>query len=220
LKWNSENTKEALHFGVPLVPHIAGIFLVSSLDRFVINAELGLAAAGIYMVAVQLASAMGLLFDAVNSAYVPWLYERLRRDRPEEKIQIVRYTYTWFAVILFIAGAFSLVGPWLVVAVAGPQYAEAGRMIGWLALGQGFGGMYLMVTNYVFYSKRTALLAVATITSGVANIVLLYVFIHIFGLKGAAIAFACAMALRFLLTWCVAHHRHPMPWSAALVSAT
>ena len=85
-------------------------------------------------------------------------------------------------------------------------------MIGWLALGQALHGMYMMVTNYIFYSKRTGLLSLSTMTAGLVNVGLLMVLVSSMGLKGAAIAFAISMGIKFLLTWYVAHLRHPMPW--------
>jgi O-antigen/teichoic acid export membrane protein len=210
--WKPAYISEALKFGVPLIPHVGGIFLLSSVDRFVINAELGLADTGVYMVAVQLAGAIALIFDAINKAYVPWLFERLQRNEEREKIQIVRYTYVWFAIILMGAGLAFFLAPWLVPIVVGEEYAQAGEVLGWLVLGQVFGGMYLMVTNYIFFSKRTGLLSLVTIFSGLLNVLLLLVLIHLFGLLGAAYAFCLAMGVRFLLTWCVAQRRHAMPW--------
>lgn len=210
--WRPEYIKEALKFGIPLIPHIGGIFLLTSIDRLVINTELGIADAGIYMVAVQLAGSAALIFDALNKAYVPWLYERLKRDRAEEKKQIVRFTYLWFLLILLGSALAFLIGPWLVVFIAGQEYSKAGEVIGWLFLGQALGGMYLMVTNYIFYSKRTGLLSLATVFSGLLNILLLVVLIRLLGLEGASIAFSVAMAVRFLLTWWVAQKVHPMPW--------
>ena len=204
--------REALAFGVPLIPHVAGGFLLASVDRIVVNAELGLGAAGVYMVAVQLSMAMLLVFDAVNKAYIPWLYEHLKRDVMAEKRQIVRYTYIYFCIALLMAALAFLLGPFFIRLIAGDQYAAAGEVIGWLALGQSFSGMYFMVTNYIFYSKRTAMLSLATITSGLLNVGLLLVLIEPLGLTGAAQAFCIAMAVRFLLTWIVAQKRHPMPW--------
>lgn len=210
--WRPKYIKEALKFGVPLIPHVGSMFLLTTVDRFVINSELGLAQAGIYMVAVQFGMALALVFDAVNKAYVPWLFERLKRDNEAEKQQIVRYTYAWYAFILAGAGLSFIVGPGLIVFVAGEQYTGAGEVIGWLVLGQVFQGMYLMVTNYIFYSKRTGLLSVASIFSGLVNFVLLVFLIKQYGIIGAAYAFALSMGLRFLLTWLVAQKRHAMPW--------
>ncbi|NLD01339.1 MAG: oligosaccharide flippase family protein [Gammaproteobacteria bacterium] len=216
LIWRKDYLAEILRFGVPLMPHLAGGFLLNSVDRFVINDELGLAEAGIYMVAVQLTAAAGIVFGAINNAYVPWLFEKLKANVYQEKQKIVKLTYLWFlCIILGVVLAF-FIGPWLVVLVAGEKYAQAGEVIGWLALGQGFQGMYLMVTNYIFFSKKTGLLSVASISSGFINLLLLIVFVRILGLQGAAIAFALSMGIRFLLTWLIAHKRHPMPWISFL----
>src|SRR5690606_12715972 len=129
---------------------------------------------------------MLLIFDAVNKAYIPWLYERLQRDQMAEKRQIVRYTYIYFGICLVLAGLGFVCGPFFIRLLAGEQYAAAGEVIGWLVLGQSLSGMYLMVTNYIFFSKRTAMLSLATITSGLLNVGLLLLLIEPLGLLGAA----------------------------------
>lgn len=210
--WRPDHWREALRFGVPLLPHVVGLFLLGTVDRMVINQQLGLAQAGVYMVGVQLTLAMPIVFSAINNAYVPWLYERLKRNDAEEKRQIVRLTYTYFVIVLAASALAFLLGPWLVTLIAGERYVEAGNVVGWLALGQAFGGMYLMVTNYIFFSKRTGLLSVTTIASGLLNLVLIVMLVRVMGIQGAAIAFALAMGIRFFLVWAVAQRRHPMPW--------
>ncbi|WP_157269454.1 lipopolysaccharide biosynthesis protein [Azohydromonas aeria] len=215
--WRPDFLREALAFGLPLVPHFAGLFLLNAVDRLVIHDELGLAQAGVYMVAVQLGNAMSLVFDALNKAYGPWLFERLKRGDDQDKRLIVRRTYAWFAALLLGAALACVAGPALVRLVAGEKFAAAGLVIGWLALGQAFNGMYFMVTNYVFYARRTGSLALATVGAGLVNVALLLVLVRHFGLQGAAIAFSLSMGLRFLLTWCVAHRHCPMPWRRAVL---
>ncbi len=100
--------------------------------------------------------------------------------------------------------------------VAGDGFAAAGAVIGWLLLGQVFGGMYLMVTSYVFYAKRTGLLSAITVASALLNILLLMFLTPKLGIEGAGMAFSIAMATRFLLTWWAAHRSHPMPWFTGL----
>ncbi len=212
--WRPDHLKEALVFGVPLVPHVAASFVLAAADRVVVSAELGLAQAGIYMLAAHLAQAALLFFDAINQAYVPWLFERLKAGDAASRRRIVRYTYAWFAVLLAAAGIAFHVGPWLVRLVGGERYAAAGSAIPWLLLGQVFGGMYLMVTNYVFYGKRTGLLSAVTVASAAIHIALLLVLAPRLGIEGAAMAFCIAMGMRFLLTWWAAQRSHPMPWFA------
>ncbi|WP_318489727.1 oligosaccharide flippase family protein [Photobacterium leiognathi] len=210
--WRPQYLKEALLFGVPLIPHHVGFFLISAVDRFVINQKLGLSEAGIYMVAVQLSSAMAIVFDAINKAYVPWLFERLKRDNYEEKKQIVKYTYVYFIIALLVAGVAFLIGPFFITLIAGDKYSEAGKVIGLLCLGQAFGGMYLMVTNYIFFAKKTGRLAVVTIITGIINVILLFVFVSHFGVVGAAFSFVISKFIQFIGTWFLVTVNMSMPW--------
>lgn len=210
--WKPQYIKEALSFGIPLIPHHVGFFLISAVDRFVINQKLGLVDAGIYMVAVQLSSAMAIIFDAINKAYVPWLFERLKRDNYEQKKQIVKYTYFYFIIVLLVAGVAFLIGPFFITLIAGDKYSEAGQLIGLLCLGQAFGGMYLMVTNYIFFTKKTGKLAIITISTGIINVILLFIFVSHLGLIGAAMAFAISKFIQFVITFILANKSIVMPW--------
>ncbi|KOE84884.1 polysaccharide biosynthesis protein [Vibrio alginolyticus] len=211
-----EAIKFALNFGVPLIPHIFGFFLLSSVDRFVINQKLGLSDAGIYMVAVQISLAFNIVFDAINKAFVPWLFEILKRDQWYEKVKVVRATYIYFILIIVVSPLPFIFGPWLLVLIAGEEYRDAGKVIGWLCLGQIFGGMYLMVTNYIFYAKKTMQLSLVTISSGLLNVGLLFLLIESFGLQGAAMAFVLSKLIQFLGTWFLAAQVVTMPWFRAI----
>lgn len=211
--WNYIYIKEILNFGVPLIPHTVGFFLISSVDRFVINERMGLTEAGIYMVAVQLSSAMGIVFDAINKAYVPWLFEKLKVNNTDEKFKIVKSTYIYFIVVLTVAIISFSIGPLFIRVVAGDNYEKAGDIIGLLCLGQAFGGMYLMVTNYIFYTKKTGNLALVTIITGLINLLLLIVLINSMGLIGAALAYCISRFIQFLLTWFISSKVIYMPWS-------
>ncbi|WP_109422437.1 lipopolysaccharide biosynthesis protein [Aeromonas caviae] len=210
--WRVDLLKDVLKFGVPLVPHVVGIFFLSSIDRFLINDRLGVGEAGIYMLAVQLSLGMVIVFDAINKALVPWLFKALADNQQAQLRRLVRFTYLYFIVVGLLGLLAFWVGPWVVELVAGPDYWRAGSVIGWLCLGQAFVGMYLMVTNYVFYAKRTGRLSVVTITCGVFNIALLLYLMQSQGIVGVAMAFAISMAIRFLATWYLAVKASGFSW--------
>ena len=210
--WNKKYLLEICYFGIPLIPHSIGYALLSAADRFYINNKFGLMDVGIYMVAVQLASVLGLLFDGINNAFVPWLFERLKKNIPSEKKEVVRWTYFYFLILLCVVLLAFSIGPFFLKIIAGTQYEAAGEFLGWLVLGQVFQGMYLMVTNYIFFSKRTGLLSLSTIGSGLINIGMLLLLTACIGLKGAAISYALAMGMKFIFTWYIASRQYPMPW--------
>jgi O-antigen/teichoic acid export membrane protein len=210
--WRPDLMREALKFGVPLIPHILGAFLLLTVDRAVIGSQLGLDAAGYYMVAAQMAMVMGLALDSVNKAYVPWLFERLKRNDSAEKLFIVKLTYGYGLFLLGCAIiAFFLGGP-ILVFIAGQQYEQAAPLVGWLILAKGFHGMYYMAASYIFYKKRTGLIAKITIGTGLLNVILLFIFIKEFGLIGATWALCVSMLLQWLITWKATSYLVEMPW--------
>lgn len=209
---SKESVIEALRFGVPLIPHVFGAFLLSSSDRYIINDNLGLAATGIYLLAFQLSSALTIVFDAINKSYIPWLFKSLAKGDDEIKLSIVKNTYKYFGLLALVALAGFFVGPLVVKFVAGEKFSDSSYIIGWLILGQTFGGMYLMVTNYMFYSKETAKLSSVTIISGLLNVVIMYLLVKSHGILGVAIAFTVSKGIQFLLTWACAFQSVKMPW--------
>lgn len=211
-----EYIKEALHFGVPLLPHSFGMLLLSMSDRFIINHKLGVSEVGIYMVALQLSSALAVIFDAINKAFIPWLFYGLKNECFIEKLKIVRITYCYMLSLLFIAFLAFFIAPYVVVMIAGDKYAAAGNIIGWVCLGQIFSGMYLMVTNYIFYAKKTQYLSLTTIISGVLGVALLFAGVTYFSLLGAAVAFALVKFIHFALTFYISNKVYPMPWGAVI----
>jgi len=218
ISWEPQKAKEALRFGVPLIPHIIGMFLLNTVDRAVITSELGLDKAGIYMVAIQVSMAVSIILEAVNRTFVPWLFERLKRDNNVEKFNIVRMTYGYYTLLATgtLLGFF-----WaddVLLFVTGPQYADAANLVAWVILAQAFHGGYLMVTNYLFYTKNTGVLSSVTIMCGVLNVVLLFIFIELWGLLGVAWAYSVSKLFQWLLTWFYANKKVPMPWLRAIVT--
>lgn len=210
--WRPDLMREAAEFGVPLIPHMLGAFLLLTIDRAVVSAQLGIDAAGYYMVAIQLSMALNLVLESINKAYVPWLFERLKRDVPKEKESIVKATYCYYVFVMACATAAFMFGRDVLVWVAGAKYAPSGDVIAWLVLAQALRGMYYMVTNYIFYSKNTGVIARITISAGLLNLFLLFFLTNVFGLIGAAWAMCISMMFQWLVTWWSANRLVPMPW--------
>ena len=212
-----EYAANALKFGLPLVPHVVGGMLLTISDRVMISSIIGVAETGIYMVAIQVGLAIGLLTDAMNRALAPWLIETLRQRDKRRDTMIVRLSYLYALVLLCGALLVGWAAPFLTGLIAGSQFQAAAPLIGIIAIGYAFGGMYLLVVNYIFYASKTGRLAIITLGMGVLNAGLSFVLLSTNGLVGAAQAFAASQALLFLATWWLAHSVHPMPWLQAIL---
>lgn len=206
--------KDAVRFGVPLIPHSLGALVITLADRFLITKYVGISHTGVYIVGAQIGMIIGILADASNRAYAPWLFAKLTTATDEDKRRIVRLTYTYFAAITALALSLAAVAPWFLGFFVGPRFYGSARFVFWLALAGAFQGMYLMVTNFIYFAKRTELLSIATFGSGVANIALNYVLIRTRGSIGAAEATCVAYFLSFVATWVISARVYAMPWSS------
>jgi len=215
-----DHVVDALRFGVPLIPHTIGSMLVLMADRVLISNVLDVASAGIYLVAMQLGMVLGLLTDAANKAFAPWLMGSLNQSDAARNRRIVRFTYFCFAGLAVVALLFAWIAPWLLSWLVGPKYHAAGPVMGYIAMGFAFGGMYYMVTNYVFFAGRTAGLALITFAAGLFNVGITYLLLKQNGVTGAAQGFMLSQAATFLGTWWLAQKSHPMPWRRCLEPAT
>jgi O-antigen/teichoic acid export membrane protein len=203
---------DALRYGVPLLPHAIGWIVLAMADRFFITNLLDIAETGQYVVAAQLGLILSIAADAFNKAFAPWLMEALKNKNRNKEIQIVKYTYLYFGLILslaFLGGCYAEI---IISVVAGSRYQAAAEVLGYILIGNAFTGMYYMTTNYIFYVRRTELLSLMTISIGSIIVLLSWFFISEYGIVGAGIAFMVGQILMFMGTWYFASKCHPMPW--------
>lgn len=209
--------KEIWMFGGPLIFHVGGTFFLAAADRVIIKTTMSLSDVGLYMVAVQFSLVLSVIFSALNKAYVPWLFESLSKESEALKIKLVKFTYMHFVILMLIIIIGIIVGPILIKLIVGVEFLKSAEIIGYLIFGQCFVGAYLMVTNYLFFAKKTGVLAIITIGTGLLNLVLVYILTLEYGLKGAAISFAISMFIRYIITFIAANKFYPMPWIKGLI---
>lgn len=211
-KWSMNYAISMLKFGIPLIPHSVGGLLMSMSDRFAISGLLGIEEAGIYAAAMQVGMIVLIVSDACNKSFAPWLFKNLSNSNEKERYMIVKYTYILFLAIPTLAFLFGLIAPWILQFVVGGQYQKNSGAVLYIALGGGFGAMYYLVANYVFYAEKTAWLACVTMVCGAANAFFAIKLVQLNGAAGAAQAYMASQAMCFLLTWAIAARFVSMPW--------
>jgi O-antigen/teichoic acid export membrane protein len=201
--WNSESARNALRFGLPLVPHaLAGMALMQG-DRLIIAERLGISAAGIYAVAMQLALPIWMGAEALNRAYAPWLFRQLAGDG--------RRT----ALMVTIAGAVAVAGGSVVYAVAaylfldeivGANFVSARDLIFLLVPGMAAQAMYYLGVNFIFFSERTRYLPAVTGATALAYVVGGSMAASSHGAAGLAATFSLVQLCQTLAVFGLAAH--------------
>lgn len=212
LQFNRQDARDALAYGLPLIPHSVGALLIAMSDRVIVTAKLGLHEAGVYAAGMQVGLITALLGEAFNRAYNPWLYGRLAQDDLEVRRGVVRLTYLYFGAALFLGLVIGVAAPIFATVLVSPSYGDASGYAFWISLGGAFQGMYYMVGLLIAYARKTHWLALVTIAGGLANVPLTLLLLESNGAIGAAQSYAIIQGLFFLATWLLSMYVYPMPW--------
>ena len=204
--------KSALFFGLPLIPHAIGGWLTTWADRFIINKLVGLHDSGVYTVAVQLVQIIVIIQLAINTAFIPWLYENLKNNL---KLKIVKLSYKLFIAIFAFSLLFAIFAPNLLHFFIGKDFRPSIKYVFWLSIAQGIKTIYYLTCNYIFYSGKTYLIAISTFLSAIIHFLLTYFFIKYLGVMGAVYASVLSSIFLTSITFLFSNFVIKMPWKLA-----
>jgi len=212
LEFNKKYIFEILSFGVPLLPHTVSNWIRTGADRILITTLVGTSATGLYSIGFQFGFIVGIVATAFNQAFSPYLYNKLKKISKFEKIKLVKWTYVYFFGLLIFATFISFVMPIIIEYFLDKRYMRSNEFIPWIAFGFAFQGMWMMVSNYVYYMKKTFKLSMVSIIASSFHIFLSYMLIKENGALGAAQASTISFFIAFVLIWLLSAKYYPMPW--------
>jgi O-antigen/teichoic acid export membrane protein len=215
---SGEYVRASLKFGVPLIPHSVGGLMTAISDRFILVALIGLASAGSYVVGAQVGMAVALLADAFNKAFAPYLLRELQRLGGRADLALARQCIVVFAGFLFLSCLFVFCAPLVYKIFIGLEYYESLVVAQLIGFGNAFLGMYYVVSGFIFYSEKTALLSKLTLICGVLNLGITYLMVLALGAVGAAIGYCVIQMVFFCGALRLCQSVCPIPWGKAFLS--
>jgi O-antigen/teichoic acid export membrane protein len=215
-RWRPQDIAHCAAYGGPLVLHSLSGVAMQSVDRMFVARYQGLHETGIYTIGFQLGAGIGLLEDAFNRAWQPWLFSQLKTADLAGQQRIVRLTYAYFVIITLGAIALGALAPWVLSFLVAAPFQGAHVFVIWIALGYAFNGMYKMVVGYLLYTGRTGVLAMTTLGAAIMNVLLNCLLVPRYGALGSALSTTFAFLISFLATWLSAARAYPMPWLGTL----
>jgi O-antigen/teichoic acid export membrane protein len=179
-----------LRFGAPTVPADAAVFALNVVDRAYLLRAQGAAAAGLFALAVKLATVVIVAVRGFQLAWPPLAYS-VADD--EQARRLYATVTTWYVVAcgLLVAGL-TLLGRWVVRLLATPEFFAAHEALPWVALGWALYGLLLVLVSLAGRARVTTRTAPAALAGLVANVVALVILVPALGIAGAGIALAVA----------------------------
>ena len=210
--FNGKYMKSVLMYGLPLIPHSMGLTLLASADKLLLNNMVGLSGVGVYAVAVSAASLLMIVTIPIEQALNPYVFELFKkRTELGDKRYIVGF-WIYLAIAVLMALLFYFVLSFAIPLVVGEAFKAAKEYVGILLVGQVCHAMYRYVIKAVYFSKKTHLVSITTVTSGLIGLGCQIIFIKSNGIVGAAIGASIGYFLSFLIAWYYSNRLQPMPW--------
>ena len=183
----------------PLIIHTLAKNILDVSDRSMISFYCGKDDVGIYGTIYSISTLSLIIWNAINGAFVPYLYDKMEKGDSESIKDIRRVS---FIVIIMYAVAcliLTAIAPEIVKILTTKQYYDAIYIIPPIAAGIFLTCVYNLFANIILFYKKTISVMVATVIAALVNIVLNMFFIPKWGYIAASYTTLLAYMILALL---------------------
>ena len=192
-----------LSFGLPTIPADASVYALQVADRFYLLRSYSHTAAGLYAVAIKLATVVFVAVRGFQYAWPPLAYS-IEDDEEAGRLYSLVTTYYALATGVVVCGV-ALLGRWMVRLLAAHRYIDAYKALPWLALGWALYGLYLVFVAISGRARVTSRNLPAALAGLAVNVILLVVLVPSsgagLGIAGAGIALCGAYTAMLLVMY-------------------
>lgn len=194
--------KYALPICIPYIPHLLSLSLLNSMDRVMITRWCGAEETAIYSLAYTCGSLVTLLMTSMNSAFAPWLGEKLAENRNDE---ISRFSKVYIGAFFVLAVGIMAVAPEVLLILGGQSYSEAKYVMTPIAMGCICQFLYTLFVNVEQFRKKTIGMAIASVIAASINYGLNVLLIPRVGYLAAAyttlVGYLCLLLIHMFLVF-------------------
>jgi len=175
--------KYALAIDLPLLAHYLSMTVLGSSDRIMINDICGEGHTALYSVPYNASMIMQIIITSINSSFIPWTYQKCKQ---REWTKLKDTSTILIAVVALISLVPSLFAPELVWILGSEKYAASVWVVPPVSCSVFFIFLYSLFSNIEIYYEKSKNIMIASMGAAIANILLNYIFINLFGYIAAA----------------------------------
>lgn len=180
--FNKEYWKLSLSLSLPLVGYSVASQILTVSDRMMISQMVGNSAVGIYSTLYTVSSLSLLVWQAVHSSFVPYIFRNIESGVDGIK-RVSSQLMTFYAAVAVLM---TFLAPEIVRILATEEYYEAIYIMPPIAAGVFFTSFANLYSDIAVYYKKTKYVMYPAIIAAVSNLILNYIFIKIYGYMAAA----------------------------------
>lgn len=188
--------KAFIKWSTPLFFHTIATILIIQSDRLVLKTVKDFSAVGVYTIATTLVSIPMIIQTSVESSWSPWFLRKLHTKDYTTIYLVNNFFIVSFGCLLMF---FIIISPDIIHIFTSKNYWAAAYILAPLSITVYAEMLYCIPVNLEFYNKKTLFVCIGTIFTLCLNVVLDFLFISFFDIRGAAYASALSRFFLFLL---------------------
>lgn len=194
----------AVPLGLPLIFHALSQLVLAQTGKIFLQRTGSNKEVGIFALALMVVSLLGSVYNALNNAFVPIMYDDLagKSNEADKRKHFVNYVHLFTGcTIMFVCLA-----PEVLKFMGPPEYWAGQQLLPMLIMGQYCIFLYSFPVNYEFYRMKTSIVSLGTILAAAVNLFLVLWLVPVWGAKGAAIGSGLAYEALFLFHFLFARY--------------
>jgi O-antigen/teichoic acid export membrane protein len=193
--------KRAVLFAFPLFLHQISSLTYIIADKFFLANHNGLSDTGIYNLGFQFGSIMSLIVGSIQLSWYTFFMNTVKETKEGSSAIISRLITYYIMVTLLIGMSIVFYSDEVIRIFTTKEYYGAVKLIPVFVFGFFFQGLYYIEVTKLYYDKKSVkYLPVISLISAVANILLNYFLVPVYGIMGAAFSSLFTMFILFLAT--------------------
>jgi len=204
-KMAKSHLKELLRLGWPLTFSFFFLFVIQNNSKYFLQLYAGLDSVGIFTIGFNLGTIISLIINSFNTAYYPYIMSFV--NKPEDApahLSAVAEKYVLSFCILLTAVFFSAKP--VVEIMVNENFMEAYKIIGPVALGWIFSGLFILIQPGLYYISRVHYISPVQLVAAALSVIFSILLIPRFGILAAAYSFAFGNFCMFLIMHLVNRH--------------
>ncbi len=204
--------KEALHFGLPKVPHGLLLQVQNLADRRILAAFGDRAEVGLYHQGYNVGQGVKFALSAFEPAWQPFVYSQI--GRPEAKATLARVVTYALAGFFGLGLAFAVLGRELLMALTFENHAfwAAAPVIPVVVCAYVLHGVFLLTSIGIGIEKKARYYPIVTAAAAGTNVAANLLLVPRYGMMGAAWATLVSYAVMAGLGFFFSRRLYPIPF--------
>jgi O-antigen/teichoic acid export membrane protein len=193
--WHRDTLRQGLRYSLPLVPGIFTESVMWTLDRFILEKFVPLAALGLYAAGDSIGGAVRIVSNGMKTAWLPFQMQAAEQ-RPDGPVVIGRAATFFVAATLFVGLGVALASGDLIALIGVPSYYPVAPLVPLFVVPSVLVCLLPLALGGLGIAQRTGYASLAAAAQLAVGLAALLAFVPRWGIYGALLAVGLATSTR------------------------